>query len=83
MLKGNGALNFEQYKENLTVLKPPLNHLTKKIRVIWLNKYPTIDSFDTLNGHPEVFPEKIHHYNLATECILRSTFIYIIGSLHK
>ncbi len=78
MLIGNGALNFEQYKGNLTALQPLLNHLTKKSRVIWLNQYPTIDSFDTLNGHPEVYSEKIHHYNLATERILRSALIPIM-----
>ncbi len=71
MLDGNGSVNFEQYMQNLTVLKPKLDQITKMSEVIWLNQYPSIDLFGPLNSHLEIFSEKIHHYNMATEQILR------------
>ncbi len=71
MLDGNGSVNFEQYKENLTNITPILHLITQTSQVIWSKQYPTIDVFGPLNSHLEVFSEKILHYNLATERILR------------
>lgn len=62
MLKLNGA-NFWLYLEKLTELSLALNGLARKTVVIWLNQYPTVDTFFERNT--DIFTEKIHQWNQA------------------
>lgn len=75
MLNGNGTANFDHFKENLAALNPALDAVALRSTVIWMSQYPAIDFFGPLNSHEEVFSEKIHNYNLASERILRLVFV--------
>jgi hypothetical protein len=70
MLDANGSVNFDEFKEKLTQLKPIVNRVAKRNNVVWLNQYPVIDSFGPRNTHNDVFSEKVHRYNMETKRIL-------------
>lgn len=80
-------LNFHNYHEReyfekLRELLPVLKRLSNFSRVAWLSMYPTLEFFGLTNEtNTQVHAEKILHYNLEAEKIIRFYCNYLIYKL--
>lgn len=64
--------DFELYKKKLKELGPVLNKLGEFTEIIWLNHYPTVDSYVAdVNRTVDIYEEIIQRYNEAVMRIFK------------
>jgi hypothetical protein len=70
MLRKHGANHFV-FEQNMILIRPLLNQLTKYTKIVWLYQYPTVEYYGNINAsNTDVVSQKLHHYNQIVRSVL-------------